>query len=149
VNEHLAAIAALIQAAISGIHVYDTEVEQPEYDPSDWAASWSAAQRAAWTIPERYVIVTAPTFKRESLTITADRSSFNDYFQVTACGLSPRQCRWVHERVQAALDGGKPIVAGFNADTHLGPTGITAVDTDVDPHVSYAVDSYRYRATPA
>lgn len=146
---HVAGIAALIP---SGIDVYKTQANRPDYNPADWSATWSDAQKAAWTLPDRYVIITAPTFMVKAIDITDARSEVSSYFQVTAVGLTDEQCGWVHEKVRAVLDpkgGGRPTVTGYIAWTQLSATGITAVDKDVDPHRVYAVDSYRYQATPA
>lgn len=143
---HLAAIAALIP---DGIDVYATEAERPDYNPADWSAAWSSVQRAAWVLPERYVVLAAPTFMTDPLTIDGTRAHVDDYFQVTAVGVTDGQARWVHEKVRAALNPGTPIVAGFGCRTKLRAAGITAADRDVTPHRIYAVDTYRYRATPA
>jgi hypothetical protein len=148
VRAHIAGIAALIP---SGIDVYKTRAERPDYNPADWSAAWTSTQKAAWTLPDRYVVITAPTFMVRAIDITDARNEVSDYFQVTAVGLSDDQCRWVHEKVRAVLDpkgGGRPSVTGFLAWTRLSATGITAVDTDVDPQRVFAVDTYRYQATP-
>lgn len=146
---HLAGIAALLPA---GLHVYKSEAERPDYDPADWSAAWSDAQRQAWTLPKRYVILTAPTFMSEPIAIDGAKTSIHDYFQATAVGITDDQCRWVQEKVEAALNpmgGGRPVVEGFATWTKRTAAGISAVDRDVTPHVVYSVDTYRYRATPA
>lgn len=142
---HLAGIAALIP---NGIHVYDTEAERPDYNPADWSGAWSDAQRAAWTLPDRYVVLAAPTFADDSLTIDGARRVVDDYLQVMAVGISARQVRWVQEAVRSALDPGTPTVAGHRCRIKLRATGIHAVDRDVTPHRHYATDTYRYRAVP-
>ncbi|MFW7414757.1 hypothetical protein [Demequina sp. SO4-18] len=147
-RDHLAAIAALIPA---GIHVYMTEADRPDYDPADWSAEWTAEQREAWTLPDRYVILSAPTMPETSMTINGTRRHISSYVQVKAVGTSDRQSRWVHEQVRTALDpvgGARPVVEGYTTHLHLGPTGIHTVDRDVTPHRFWASDSYRYSANP-
>ena len=142
---HLAAIAALAPA---GVHVYDTEAERPDYDPTDWLGAWSAAERAAWVLPDRYVVLSSPSLRRDTDTMSRAVLDIDDYVQVKAVALTARECRHLQGQLQDALDRAHPVVAGFSTDLFLGATGITAVDRDVTPHRVHSADSYRYRATP-
>lgn len=147
-RSHLAGIAALIP---DGIDVYATAAERPDYDPADWSAPWSSAQQAAWELPDRYVVLTAPTMLERSLTIDGLRRGVESYFQATAVGLSDQQARWVHEQIRATLNpagGGRPDVPGYSAWTHLSAEGIHSIDREVKPYRYFAVDTYKYRATP-
>lgn len=148
-NPHLGAVAALLHAAVPGLHVYVTEAERPDYDPSDWGATWDSTQKQAWTLPERYVVLQAPTPRKRALTITGVRSRISDYWTVTTAADSRWKFDWLASRVMDALDGAQPEVEDYAAHVELVANVINAVDKDVDPHMHYSADTYRYRATPA
>jgi hypothetical protein len=143
---HLAAIAAL---APVGVHVYDTDVERPQYNPADWSGTWTTADKQAWSLPDRYIILTAPSFRERASTLSRVRLDVDDYLQVTAVESTPRGARWLQEAVRVAFDRAKPVLTGFNTDLHFSASGIHAVDRELSPHRYYSVDTYRYKATPA
>lgn len=145
---HLAAIAALIP---DGIPVFDTAAERPNYDPSDWTATWSAAQRAAWTLPEpaRWVILSAPTFPKVADTLDDVPRDVRGYVRVTTVDVSARGARWVQEAVRAVLDRGAPVVTGYSANLRHSTADVFAKDEDSPTDLYYAVDSYLYQATPS
>ena len=149
-TSHLQGIAALVSSAFpSGFHVYDTEAEAPDYDPSNWeSAAWDDAKKAAWKLPDSYVVLAAPAFSGHKFTV-GGATRVSEYFQATAVGLTAEQVRLVHTKLREVLDGGNPHVTNYHATTRLGPTGIAAIDKDIIPHRAFAVDTYRYDAHPA
>lgn len=148
---HIAGIAALIQTGFpDGIHVYDTQAERPDYNPSDWSGSWSNENKAAWTLPARYIVLGAPTLREVSLSLSRACLDVDDLVYLKGCGTSVTSCRWVMEHMRAVADRGRPEVENYS--THLtlfGTPGMTDVDRDVKPHIAHATDTFHYRATLA
>lgn len=129
-SSHLTAVMALTPAAITA---YDTDVtESPSYP---------------------YALFTAPEFMSRSDVMSDDLADVSDYFQVTAVGETVEQARWCQAQMRAALDDAAPTVTGFSARVKHSTAGIFTVDRDVtlddNSHPAYAVDTYRYDATPA
>lgn len=148
---HLQGVAASVSTALpSGLHVYDTEAERPDYDPTDWESdAWDDAAKTAWVLPDMYVVLAAPAFRSSAFTIDGARTSVGGYFQATAVGLTAEQTRLLHTKLRDVLDGGHPMIAGFYASTRMSAEGIVAIDKSIIPHRAFAVDTYRYDATPA
>jgi len=147
VSDHLGAIAARIQAL--GIEVYDASAERPDYDPRHWSQELTPEQQAAWTLPEFYAILTAPTLRKVAMTVDGARSRVRDYVQVTVAGRSGWQVRHWNGDVHDVLDLSRFVVGDeFQAAMKLSATGIITTDKDVTPHRAYCVDTYRYFATP-
>jgi len=148
VNPHLAAVAALLHAAVPGLHVYVTEAERPDYDPTDWTATWTSAQKQAWSLPERWVVIAAPTPRKRDESLADARTDINDLWRVTVAANSLWKFDWLAERVSAAIDPGTPDVDGYSAHIELVANVIVDTDTDVTPHLFWSADTYRYEATP-
>lgn len=123
-SDHLAGISAHVPA---GIEVFTTDVPVSP--------------------PQRYVILRAPLFEEVSHTLGYS-PEVDDYVKVMYCGLTDAQARWVARHVYAALHRSRPVVAGFSTWLKRTATGEFDVDRQRDPHIYYASDLYRYRATP-
>jgi hypothetical protein len=152
VRNHLQAVAELIQSGFTdGIHVYDTQADKPDYDPANWAGPWSEADKIAWALPARYVVIGAsPTLRQVALSISRGRLDVDDRILIKGCGLSVASCRWVMENVRAVADRGRPSVEDYSTLlTFQESDELLDIDRDVDPPVAHATDAYRYRATPA
>lgn len=143
---HLAAIAALVPA---GIDRYDTSADRPDYNPTNWASTWNATQKAAWTLPDRYVVLTAPNMRRQALTLDDVPRDVRDYLRVTAVGVTASQARWVQEQIFAAFDRKKVTLTGFGGTLRHSTADVFAKDDSITPFRYYAVDTYKYRATKA
>lgn len=148
-NPHLAGVAALLHAEVPGLHVYVTEAERPDYDPTAWDEEWTGAQKQAWTLPDRYVVIAAPVPFERSHALSGGRRDIHDYWTVTTAANSRWKFDWIASRVRAALHPGAPEVEGFEAFIELSNAVVVGVDKDVDPHMHYCADSYVYDATPA
>lgn len=128
---HLSGVKALLTAA--SITVYVTTVpEKPTYP---------------------YVLLTAPTFMRDGLSLDNVPRDIDDTFTATAVGIGDDQCRAMQEKVFATLDRTSPTVTGYVTDVRRVSTGPVLVDRelilDSGKQVIYCADRYRYRATPA
>lgn len=146
-SEHLAAIAARVSGL--GIDVYDTAAERPDYDPRDWLKNFSTVQQSAWVLPDMYAILTAPALRRVAVTLPGGRDHVRDYFQLTVVGLSAWQVRHWNSLVRGVLDPAQFRVGNkFQGFVSLSATGISALDREVTPYRYYAVDTYRYHASP-
>lgn len=130
---HLDAIRALVPADIP---TFDTDVTDD--DGNDFP-------RELW--PERYVIFRAPTFPEVSKTVGYS-PDVDGYVQAMYCGLSTWQARSVSERTRAALHRQVPVVEGFRASLRLQSSTNFDLDRERRPHIYYATDHFRYRATP-
>lgn len=81
----------------------------------------------------------------------ADLATRRDWsFQTTSVGADPDQARWTAEKVQAALVGATPVVAGRTCGRIRHDVSRDAEpDFDVVPPVVYAVDRFRFLSVPS
>lgn len=146
---HLAAIAALASASMTpALPVFDTAVEPPNYDPTNWTGAWTAAQRAAWVLPTRYLILSAPTLRTIAESLDDFPRDVRDYVRITAVDSSARAARLMQEAVRGDLDRSHPTVTGYSTDLRHSTADVFAKDGDGPTDLYYAVDTYLYQATP-
>lgn len=148
---HVAAIVALLNAA--GVSVYDAEAESPDYNPANWAGTWTAAQQRSWQLAYPYTVIFAPAFMREALTLSKAKKDINDGFSLLFVGEGAWQVRVLQDKAEAALDRKSPTVAGWKAWTRRvrsgDPMPVTSVSIPTTAsHPITATDRYSYRATP-
>ena len=100
------------------------------------------------TEADRYVVVFMTTPRQESGRLSADRS-LREYTATTmSVGTSPNECRWVAEKVHAALTRKRPAVANVvTAPITLITAGQVRKDTGVNPPVWICTDVWRFSAT--
>lgn len=147
---HLAAIAALASASMTpALPVFDTAVEKPNYNPLNWTGAWTAAQRDAWVLPTRYLILSAPTLRTEAESLDDVPRDVRDYVRVTTVDPSARGARLVQEAVRDDLDRSHPVVTGYSTNLRHSTADVFAKDGDGTTDLYYAVDTYLYHATPA
>lgn len=128
---HIDGLKARLQAA--DVTTYDTDVPKlPDFP---------------------YAVITAPMLHTETLTLDDSVKDVHDFVKVTYTGLNIESARTVAEISIAALDGAQYTIDGFHVWLKRLPGQPFQVDRDVKldngSHPIYAVDTYRYRATPA
>ncbi len=143
---HLSAIAALVP---HDIPVFDTAAERPNYNPLNWTGAWTSAQRAAWELPERYVVLTAPTLRTRAWTLDDVPRDIRDYVRLMIVDPTARGARSAQESIRNTLNRSHPVVAGFSTDLRHSSGDVFARDSEAPNDLYYAVDTYLYHATPA
>jgi hypothetical protein len=135
-------IEALLALAPEGVTIYDTEVPPPLND---------AGEPTPLSYP--YLVLEAPAFREDAITLSRASLVVDDYFTIRAVGEGIEQARWLANLARAAFDRARPNVTDYTALATLDSTSPFITDYEVDltdgGHPTFAVDRYRYRATPA
>lgn len=125
---------ALLALAPAGVTVYDTTVPSPANYP--------------------YLLLGAPEFPELRLELDGAARPVGGAFTVTAVGVTSEQVREALRRSRGAFDRARPDVDGFDAWVRLDPHATSPLTADLSiklpttGHPIYAVDRYRYDATP-
>lgn len=128
-RDHAAAVIDLLDAQ-SGLNVYDGEVPTGS------------------TEPQRYVVVYVTSPRQDSERLSADNSLRVYTVSTLSVGASPNECRWVAEKVHAALTRKRPAVAdSMTSPISLLTAGQVRPDDDINPPAWVCTDVWRYSAT--
>ena len=124
-----AAVKTLLSAQ-AGLSVYDGEVPTGSGEPA------------------RYVVFYLTSPRQESERLSADNSLRVYTVATMSVGTSPNECRWVAEKVHAALTRKRPTVANVACSPmSLVTAGQVRIDEGVNPSVWICTDVWRFSAT--
>ncbi len=98
--------------------------------------------------PERYVCLYVTTPRQEGERLSADHSQRVYTVSTMSVGTSPNECRWVAEKVHAALTRVRPAVEGrMCSPIRLLTAGQVRDDDSINPPAWIATDVWRFSVT--
>lgn len=98
--------------------------------------------------PERYVVFYTSTPAQERSRLSADPGIFAHTITTMSVGDSPNECRWVAEKVHAALTRKRPVIDGLNTSpVWLRSAGQVRRDDTTNPAAWIATDVWRFTTT--